>query len=122
MSRFLHASLQIETLRHCHSVTSLRRTMDGLPLKVEDMYALTMKRITDQPGNHGQLVKLILVWIIYTKRSITFEELQFALTFLPDAETFDVNDVSGEQFLLTICCGLVIVDKESRFVRLIREF
>jgi hypothetical protein len=47
--------------------------------------------------------------------------LQHALAVSDDAETFDGDGVVVEQVIVSVCCGLIVVDKESKIVRLVRE-
>ena len=96
--------------------------MEQLPPGLDELYKADMKRIEGQPKNQAKMAKHMLLWVINTTRSITFEDLQFALTFSEETKTFNPKGLVRESLLLSLCCGLLTVEKESRLVRLVREY
>ena len=58
----------------------------------------------------------------YTSGTITFEDLQFALTFSEETKEFNPKAMVDELLMLSFCCGLITVEKQSRLVRLVREY
>ena len=96
--------------------------MEQLPPGVDELYKADMKRIEGQPKKQAKMAKHMLLWVISTTRSITFEDLQFALTFSEETKTFNPKGLVRESLLLSLCCGLLTVEKESRLVRLVREY
>ncbi|KAH6908116.1 ankyrin repeat-containing domain protein [Coprinopsis sp. MPI-PUGE-AT-0042] len=116
---FLHASLQIEMLRHSLTVKDLRDHMTKLPANLEDMYAVTLARVNDQVASHADLAKRILIWVIYAERTLSVKELQCAVATCPDTHQFEEDRLVDEETLLSVCCGLVTVEKESQGVRLV---
>ncbi|KAH6908137.1 ankyrin repeat-containing domain protein [Coprinopsis sp. MPI-PUGE-AT-0042] len=116
---FLHAALQIEMLRHSLTVKDLRDHMKKLPAKLDDMYAVTLARVNVQEPSHAELAKRILVWVIYAKRTLSVRELQYAVATCPETYQFEEDRLVDEETLLSVCCGLVTVEKESQGVRLV---
>ena len=111
----------MESLRHCCSLAELEETAEKLPVGVEELYEKDLIRIGSQPKRRATLAKLALIWVINVVRSITFEELQCALSFSEKTKCFNPKDTIAETLLLSICCGLITVEKETRLVRLVRE-
>ena len=95
--------------------------MEQLPPGVDGLYKADMKRIEDQPKKQAKMAKHMLIWVMNATRSITFEDLQFALTFSEETKTFNPKGLAKESPLLFFCCGLLTIEKESRLVRLVRE-
>jgi len=60
--------------------------------------------------------------LTYAYRSLTITELQHALVVQNDEETFDDGDVVIEEVIISVCCGLIVVDQNSKIVRLVREY
>ena len=109
-TRILHASLQIETLGHCLSVREVRDALQQCPDRLEDMYAVTMKRIEAQPPAHVSMAKRALLWVIFAVRPLDIEELVCALATDPSTGRFDPQDAINPESLLSICCGLLTLN------------
>ncbi|KAH6908127.1 ankyrin repeat-containing domain protein [Coprinopsis sp. MPI-PUGE-AT-0042] len=116
---FLHAALQIEMLRHSLTVKDLHDHMTKLPANLGDMYAVTLARVNAQKSSHADLAKRVIVWVIYAKRTLSVRELQYAVATCPATHQFEVDRLVDEETLLSVCCGLVTVEKESQGVRLV---
>ncbi|TFK21257.1 hypothetical protein FA15DRAFT_560298, partial [Coprinopsis marcescibilis] len=114
---FLVASLQLEMLRDCLTVKDLRATLERLPAGVHDMYETTMDRIERQPN--ANIAKSILLWLLHGRRSLTMEELQCAIAACPETYQYDPERIVDEDSVLSLCCGLVTLDPESKLVRLV---
>ncbi|TFK18864.1 ankyrin, partial [Coprinopsis marcescibilis] len=114
---FLLASLQLDLLRDCLSVSELKEALHDLPRRLDEMYKGTMDRVEQQP--RGSLAKRVLLWLLYTQRSLTLDELRYAVATSPGTETFDKGRLVSKDAILGICCGLVSLDEQSGLVRLI---
>lgn len=120
--RFLHASLQIEMLRHCLNIRQLRIKLAKFPSKLQDLYAATMMRINNQEDDeNAQTARRILLWLVYAARSLTVEELLYAIAVVPGTHDIDEDCTVDQASMVSMCCGLITVDKKSGFVRLIRK-
>lgn len=122
MPRFLHAALQMEALRNAVFITS--ETIDKLPVKIEDLYSNTVRRIMGQSEEQRKIAGRVLLWLLYAARPLSMAELHSAVASDPDSESwkYDSNVVGDEKALVSVCCGLVTVEKESALVRLVREY
>ncbi len=67
------------------------------------------------------LAKRAITLLTYAYRSLRITELQHALAVSNDEE-FGDDDVVAEEVIVSVCCGLIVVDEESEFVRLVREY
>ncbi|KAH6908108.1 hypothetical protein BKA70DRAFT_1222909 [Coprinopsis sp. MPI-PUGE-AT-0042] len=118
---FLHAALQVETLRHA---TNLRHALDSLqrlPPNVNKLYAQTMERINAQPGEQPQLARRILSLLAHARPGLTVDDLRHALAIqlthpMPaNGDIVDPMALIDKTLLLSMCCGLVVSEKPSKF-------
>jgi hypothetical protein len=121
LSRFLIAPLQIESLKSCTTVNELRKTAESLSSDIGDTYSSTWERIKAQSESAVALATRIIVWLTYASRPLKITELQHALAVQRGAETFDDDDVAPEETIVSVCCGLIVVDRESQIVPFVRE-
>ena len=68
------------------------------------------------------LAKSVLVWIANAARSMTVEELRRAVATSPGSHHFERKRLVPAPVLLTLCHGLVVVEEETKFVRLVRTY
>jgi len=122
LPRFLAAALQIESLKSCTSINSLRKAIKSLPSDLDDIYRSTLKRIKTQTKEDISLAGRAITLLTHAYRSLKITELQHALGVYNDMETFNDDDVVNEGAIVSVCCGLIVVDKESETVRLVREY
>ena len=59
------------------------------------------------------------MWASYSKRPLSLHELQHALAVKPGMKSFDSDRSPLSKTLVDVCAGLVIVEEESKTVRLI---
>ena len=119
--RFLHASLQLEALQDCTSIYDVRKTLNGFPEQIEDVYAQTWQRILDNPPQKVHLAKRVLLWVLYCPKSMTIAQLRYAVATCPESHRLKAERLVHEATLISICRGLVLVE-DSGLVRLVREF
>jgi len=82
------------------------------------MYQTTWTRIKAQTEEEVSLAMRAIIWLAHANRSLTITELQHALAV---AETFDEEDIAQEELIISVSCGLIVVDERSRTVRLVRK-
>jgi len=121
LSRFLLASLQIDSLKHCISIKKLLTTVESLPLGLNTMYERTWERIEGQTDDEVSLARKVIIWLTYAYRPLKVRELQCAVAVPDNGVGFDEGDVTAEELIISACCGLIMVDQQSRIVRLVRE-
>jgi hypothetical protein len=117
----LVAALQIKSLKNSTTVNQLRKATNSLSSDIDDIYSASWERIKAQSKERVLLAEGAIIWLTYAYRPLKITELQHALAAQCDGETFDDDDVADEDMIVSVCCGLVVVDKESRIARLVRE-
>ena len=103
------------------SCTAVHLGLENLPAEVNATYDEAMNRIEGQSKDDRKLAKEILCWITYARRPLSLEELQHALAVSPGMTELDIGGLVDVSILTSVCAGLVIVEKQSAVVRLIRK-
>src|SRR5215217_5843981 len=111
----------MDALRECVSIGQIRRVLGGFPSQIEDVYLQTWSRIVEQSREAISLVQAVLVWVLNANRSMTLDELVRAVAVSIETYKFDPDNMVPGSTLMAMCRGLVIVEEESRLVRLVRE-
>ena len=119
--RFLHASLQLLSISQCLSVYDIKEALEAFPARIEDAYIQTWNRILNQGLKRIAMAKAVLLWVLYSARSTTIQELQHAIATNPDDNQFAPFRIVPQSTLIGVCQGLVVLEEESGIVRLVRE-
>ena len=129
----------MEPLAEQMNKKNIRKALHTLPKEPDETYDQTMKRIQSQRPGAVRLVEQVSAWISNARRPLSMEELQHALAVEPGdvgtsqilipgnailtmefAQTrFDVDSITAGEKLLSVCAGLVTVDRESKVIRLV---
>lgn len=117
--RFLLASLHLDALAKKQSKKDARLALANLPEKLSDTYEEVMKRICSQDIDDVHLAKRILSWLSYALRPLTVKELQTALAIEPGTTVLDEDALVPEDLLVSVCAGLVTIDRGSDVIRLV---
>ena len=115
------AILQIESLKNSTTVNELREAVKSFSSDIDNMYSSTWERIVAQPQKSVSLAKRAITWLTYALRPLRIIELRHALAIQPNTATFDDDDVSAEETVVSVCCGLIVIEGESQTVRLVRK-
>ncbi|KAF5311594.1 hypothetical protein D9611_009489 [Ephemerocybe angulata] len=111
---FLLARLQMElVLERCATIASLLKAFETLPSGINDMYRLTMDRISSLSEEEVSLAHRAFIWILHAEDHLSPEDLQHALTFSYEDKKFIGDNSVSIPVLLSICCGLVTVEKKQ---------
>lgn len=100
----------------------LRKVLGNLPKEVNDIYHETMKRVDGQIESDRKLAEQVFCWIIHAYRQLSLQELQHALTVSSCIINIDPDALVDEAILTSVCAGLVVVDKVTSVVRLVRKY
>ena len=106
-------------LGECVNIQELRTALDALPNGVDAMYQATMVRVEGQ--KQAELAKCVLTWLVHAFQSLKMADLQSAIAVHPETFEFDPDLIVDPETLLSICCGLVTFEPESKLVRLVRK-
>src|SRR6266480_5615711 len=93
--------------------------MSNLPTTLEEVYQRSIKRI--QEGPYKELALQVLAWISRAKRPLYLEELRHALAVEHKDTFFNEEGLIDEDLLLAVCAGLVLIDENSKLVRLVHS-
>lgn len=122
MNRFLLAQLHLDSLVGKRSPKALRTALGKLAKGSEaydQVYREAMERIAGQVADHAILAKETLSWITRAQRPLTTLQLQHALAVEIGMVELDDTNISEIEHIVSVCAGLVTVDKESDIVRLV---
>ncbi|KAF2470492.1 ankyrin repeat protein, partial [Lindgomyces ingoldianus] len=100
----------------------VKSTLSKLPrgsTALDDAYKKAMQRIKGQLNGDYQQAKKVLSWIIYAQRPLSTDEICCALAVEQEKEDLDPENVPDVEDLVSVCAGLVVVDKESAIIRLV---
>jgi hypothetical protein len=111
----------VDSLATTISPSDVRRVLRGLPKEVNNIYDETLTRIDGQIEGYRELAQKVFLWIIHAYRHLSLEELQHALTVSSGMTEMDPDGLADESILTSVCGGLVVVDKESSVVHLVRK-
>lgn len=119
---FLLAKLHIDSLKDKRTLKAMRSTLGMLPSgssAYETAYDGAIKRISDQSESDYKLAQQALTWLVYAMRPISEIDLEAALAVELGERYLDPDNIVPVMELLSLCAGLVILDKESKVVRLV---
>ena len=104
----------------CLNIRDLRAALERLPKGVDAMYAATMERIENQPD--PLLAERALTWLVHAFQSLTMDDLRYALAIDPETFCFDPDLLVDADTLISICCGLITFEPQSKLARLVHTY
>ncbi|RFU29298.1 hypothetical protein B7463_g7026, partial [Scytalidium lignicola] len=118
---FLFAKSQLDSLLRKATEEAIRKELGRLPCTLNNLYKEKMTRISRQNHDSRTLAKTVLLWVIYAKRPPTVRELQHALAVREGETNLYVENIPGEDTLVSVCEGLVDVDKKSSIIHIVHD-
>ncbi|KAI1453073.1 ankyrin repeat-containing domain protein [Annulohypoxylon moriforme] len=121
---FLLAQLYLDSLVGKRSARAIRVALAKLPTgssAYNSAYQQAIERIKGQVKDQEELAKQVLSWIIYAKRPLTTFELQHALAVEAGMSVLDEENIPDIDDMVSVCTGLVTVDKERNVIRLVHH-
>ncbi|KAG6357440.1 hypothetical protein INS49_013317 [Diaporthe citri] len=112
---FLLAKLHIDSLKDKRTLKAMRSTLGTLPSgssAYDTAYDGAMKRISDQSESDYKLAQQVLAWLVHAKRPISEIDLEAALAVELGERYLDPDNIVPVMELLSLCAGLVALDKE----------
>ncbi|KAJ7852910.1 hypothetical protein B0H14DRAFT_3136992 [Mycena olivaceomarginata] len=116
---FLLAKLHIEALSIAANVKEVHQALQELPKDLDHTYENTMNRIDAQPSRDRKIARSALTWVVNAQRPLTILELCVALAIEPGSKELDSDNMTDIGIILSVCAGLVIMEKHSSLVRLV---
>ncbi|KAJ6485270.1 ankyrin repeat-containing domain protein [Mycena vulgaris] len=116
---FLLAKLQIDSLMTKRTIWAVQEALNSLPKDLYGSYDIAIQRIDAQSKEDRRTARSTIIWVANAKRPLMIEELQVALAVEPGMRQLNEENLMDINIILSVCAGLVIVDKESSVVRLV---
>ena len=95
--------------------------LERLPAELDASYDNAVTRIKKQPGPHYTRAMQVLSWISFTLRPLTVIKLCHALAVEPDSRELEKSSLPALTRLMSVCAGLVTVDRQKQTIRLVHE-
>ncbi|KAF7354365.1 Ankyrin repeat protein [Mycena venus] len=116
---FLLAKLHIDSLSTKTTVKGVREALKTLPRTLNGSYDDAMRRIKEQNEESRNIANSTLGWVANAKRPLRVLELLTALAIEPSTKALDKDNMLDIDLILSVCAGLVLVDKHVSMVRLV---
>lgn len=118
--RFLLAKLDLESLFDERRRKDVEVALKNLPRGSNaygQAYESAMKRVLRKPNSgSARLAKAVLLWIACAKRQLRLAELQYSLAINHGDSELEPKYLPHEKDLVSVCAGLVVVDKASDII------
>ena len=121
LARFLLTELHLKSLVELDNPKAVLRALGRLPIELEASYDDAISRIERQPDQYRNRAKQVLSWISFTLRPLTVTELRQALAVELGSREMDKSGLPALTRLVSVCAGLVAVDRQSQVIRLVHE-
>lgn len=109
----------MDSLETRNTITAIRESITSLPRDLHGMYEQILKRINEQASDDAELAMKVLYWISCTLRPLSLLELQHGLAVRDNSRTLDLHNITDMEYIIDVCAGLVIVDENTKIVRLV---
>ncbi|KLJ13510.1 hypothetical protein EMPG_11549 [Blastomyces silverae] len=116
---FLLAILHLDFLESKTNLMRMEQALPKLPEGLDESYEEAMERIQNQKRDFSDLAIQTLSWITFAKRPLTGFELQHALAVMENTSALDEHNITDIELIISVCAGLVTIDKESGIIRLV---
>jgi hypothetical protein len=113
------ARLHMDSLTKESSSRKVRSALGKLPKGLDDTYDEALRRIWSQGEADANLAKQVLSWIVFAVKPLTIKEIQHALAVEPEDTDIEETALPDEDLLVSVCAGMVSIDRESAVVRLV---
>ncbi|KAI1357525.1 ankyrin repeat-containing domain protein [Xylaria arbuscula] len=115
----LLASLQLDIISRSTTRASILEKLGRLPTTLGDSYDRTLERVEGQDFERRNLAYHVFQWLTYAKRIMTIMELKHAISVKEGDSNINEDAMPPVEIITQVCMGLVIVDRDTRSVRLI---
>jgi ankyrin repeat protein len=109
-------------LRDKRTKSDVLKAMDSFhsgSAALDEAYNRAVERIDAQLHGDVHLAKRALAWITFAQRDLTADELRHALAIEPGIYSLDHDKLCDIDDILSVCAGLVVLDKQTKLVRLV---
>ncbi|KAF5578854.1 ankyrin repeat-containing protein [Fusarium pseudocircinatum] len=92
---------------------------DAMIQALSQAYDQLMERIHSQRQGYKELAQKTLLWIVHACKPLTTFQLSHTLAFDGVRFVYDEDNIPELQDIISVCNGLVVVDKEGDIIRLV---
>ena len=116
LSRFLLVSLSVDTILGEVTIGRRREKLEEMTRNngLSDVYTAKLNEVKAQKGNRAVLGMNVLMWVLYSERTIFPQELCYALGVEIGSTDLDLEKVPSFRTLISSCLGLVTVKSVSK--------
>ncbi|KAI9875384.1 MAG: hypothetical protein M1830_008537 [Pleopsidium flavum] len=100
---------------------TMRQHKSSFRLALQNQIEEAMQWIWSQRKDNVELAKRVLAWVSCAQRRLTVLEIQHALAVVPGNTAIDKDALIDEELLLSVCAGLVGIDKASKELHFIHR-
>jgi hypothetical protein len=115
---FLLAQLHVESLASKRMLEDLELGIAELPTDLDAVYAKALKQIEHQAEWKSDLATKVLKWLVFAERPLSLDELIHAVGVNEADTAFHRDRLWTEQDITLACAWIVLVNPDSRTVRL----
>jgi hypothetical protein len=100
-------------------VLSTLKTISHGTQAIDKAYEDALERLQSQLPEDARLATRVLTWIVYAETALNPTELCHALAVEPGTSGLDPDNIIDVEEIVSVCTGLVMVDKDSDIIRLV---
>jgi hypothetical protein len=108
----------MDSLAHQNSPKGVRDALSG-PIELINLYDDIIDRISH--NRDTELALKALSWVAYASRPLSVTELQYALREPCEEDQVQHDALPDVDIVFSACEGLLVMDQDSKAIRLIRE-
>lgn len=109
----------MDSLAEKSSVRSIKRALPDLSTVLSQAHEKALSRVESQNDDARELATQVFSLISHAFRQITVDELQSVLAVEQGQTEFDREGIVDSSYILSVCSGLVVIEKESKIIRFV---
>lgn len=113
------AQLHLSLLAKQRTKSALRSALGKLSVQLSDVYDDIMVRISAKGKEDAEIAIKVLKWITYAREPLRPVVVQHAVSIALDSTEIHDDDLLAVEDLISLCVGIVTVDRESGIMRLV---
>jgi ankyrin repeat protein len=113
------AQLHLSLLAKQRTKSALRSALGNLSIQLSDVYDDIMARISAKGKEDAEIAMKVLKWITYAREPLRPAVVQHAVSIALDSTEIHDDDLFAVEDLISLCVGIVTVDRESGIMRLV---
>lgn len=94
-------------------------TDENRSIVLSTAYSDIVARIKGQLPGFRELAERVLIWVTFARQRFTADELQAVVATKPGERALDMDNLTDTTVLISVCCGLVTLQKESNEIQLV---